>query len=237
MPKFNWKGNISAEAVKLAEHLKAEADRASEELLPKLTAEVNKEFSDWQRYEVQQMFKESVDEFYHAYVPSVYPRQGNEGSGGLYELLSSNVTGNDGLLVFNAPNYDELYDPSKMHPGRGGYDGLYQKVFVEGWHGGAEGIASEKVAKYGAHPSPGTPYYRKPVPYYKRWGRPAVQTKSAYDIMKEKMNEADKEGGWFDEMFLLTARRVFDDSPSMQGKTYRDYLQDVVKNAASEYMA
>lgn len=53
--------------------------------------------------------------------------------------------------------------------GRNGCD-IFDIVFYEGYHGGAK--------------HNGGYYYRKPYPYYKHWGSPAVQTTSVKDLFE-----------------------------------------------------
>ena len=113
---------------------------------------------------VRDIFNDVIQHFYADYEPLEYHRTES-----LYNLLQTRLS----------PNGDSLsiwFEPSEMSSFRSGYsgeDGLYDQVFRHGWHGGADTIADSKVAKYGAHPDPGVPYWRTPSPYYTHWGRQA----------------------------------------------------------------
>ena len=151
------------------------------------------EFADYQYTAIEKIFQDAVTDFYNGYTPTVYNRRGDTGSksGGLYDLFNPERN-NYGVLVLNEPLYNELFDPSMMHGGRNGADvGLYSLVFVEGWHGGAKSIDEGKTKKYGKHPSPGTPYYRKPHPYYKHWGRQAK--KESVSPYEKIVNELERD--------------------------------------------
>lgn len=120
---------------------------------------------------IHSMFDEVVQGFYSDYTPGFYDR--NES---LYEILQTELS-EDSLSI--------QFDPSKMTPFRNGYDGedgLYDQVFRRGWHGGA--------ASGEGHPSPGTPYWRTPVPYYNRWGHEAAfASLSPLDELKRRVTD------------------------------------------------
>lgn len=125
---------------------------------------------------IKEMFNDVIQEFYNDYSPETYDR--NES---LYDLLQTDTT-DSSLMVW--------FDPSKMTPFRSGYDGedgLYDQVFRHGWHGGA--------ASGEGHPSPGTPYWRTPVPYYNRWGREAaIASVSPLDNMMQRVRDYEERG-------------------------------------------
>ena len=93
------------------------------------------------------MYEETILDFYLDYTPKYYSRTGE-----LYNLLH----------IRTGKRYIEAaFNPSAI-TSRTGYsqeNGLYNTVFREGWHGGA--LHKEEML------------YRKPVPYYTSWGRPA----------------------------------------------------------------
>lgn len=156
-----------------------------------------KEFGVYQQQKITQIFNSAVQEFYDAYTPKEYNR-----TYGLYDVLDLK-TDSRGMVITSANGYLDLFDSSSLHGDRSGGD-LFQKVFMEGWHGGAESIASGKAAVWGNHPSPGTPYYRRSgfVTYpnstakrwhkYGKWGRVAVRTKSPYKIIEERLSAAEQ---------------------------------------------
>lgn len=157
----------------------------------KVTTE--KEFSDYRIGRIEKLYKEAIDRFYADYTPveSGYHRQGH-----LYNLLE---IGRDSAGVFSYIDFD----PGEMTPYRSGYrdmsgegDGLYDKVFKHGWHGGADKQSIEKdAAGKDPHPDPGTPYWRA-GPYFSVWGGPAAiaDTPPYYDF-KKTFEEADAPGG------------------------------------------
>ena len=117
-----------------------------------------REFGEYQREEIKNIFDKAVGEFYSSYSPAIYSRQY-----GLYDLLA--IPSGDGIVDYST--IDDIIDPSNLHSDRSG-GSLYEKVFEQGWHGGAESGPK--------HPSPGTPRYRKPPPRYPRWGRVAARS-------------------------------------------------------------
>lgn len=141
--------------------------------------------------DMKALFEKTIDEFYDDYKP----REGEYiRSHSLYALLRTELSlgdeeGEQGLFID--------FDPGEMSHYRNGYagdDGLYDLVFRRGWHGGADKISDEKQAKWGVHPSPGTPYYRKPKKAgYPRWGRKAERmSPSPLNRMKQYVREYEK---------------------------------------------
>ena len=126
------------------------------------------------------------------------------------------------MLVLEERKVDDMiqpwygFDDSKMSSFDTGRDrtghrtnmeenGLFDQVFVKGWHGGADRIDSGKVKyPFQAHPSPGTPYYRTPIGYYRYWGkRAAILNPSPYDRFIEYRRKAI-------ENVQPTVQKVFD---------------------------
>lgn len=165
-----------------------------------------REFGAYQQSKLAALFSEAVQEFYAAYTPSLYSRQY-----GLYETLDLKID-SDGTVLYDTAI--DLVDASKMHGDRNGGD-LFRKVFEQGWHGGAESGPDGETGK-DDHPSPGTPYYRTPHPYYRHWGQKAIQTESPLDILQRKLDHA--EGG---EMFS-TFKQIFN--------KYRDESDELVRS-------
>ena len=172
----------------LANRVLDEMNKASKDTVEKTYAE----FGMYQRDRIRQIFNDAVGNFYAAYTPTQYDR-----TYGLYDVLNISYD------RYGRVMYDEVLDllePSRMHTDRKGGD-LFQKVFMEGWHGGAERIGtSEEI--WGAHPSPGVPYYRKPgfitLPdgtrkWHKwgKWGRRSVRTVAPAAMMYNELLVAE----------------------------------------------
>lgn len=136
-----------------------------------------REFGVYQKNKITEIFNNAVDKWYLSYTPSMYER-----TYGLYDVLSLKY--NENGTVFIDDNYRSLFDPSLMHKDRHGGD-LFEKVFIEGWHGGAE--SGEDHPEIGARMGIGIPYYRTP-PHWTEWSRRARKTKSAYKIICEDIN-------------------------------------------------
>lgn len=129
-----------------------------------------KEWCTYVKSKIEELAKGVADDFYADYQPEFYERRGS-----LYRVLQIKIEDNGATLT---GSFDE--QALTFRNGYGGEDGLYDQVFRKGWHGGAGSIDPNKAAVMGEHPSPGTPYWRKPYSppgskktgYY-RWGRPA----------------------------------------------------------------
>ena len=192
----------------LIREIKGDLDKFKEQTLKVLNEEVDramddaaKEFGVYQQQKITEIFKNAVAEFYGAYTPKSYERQGRDGTGGLYNVLDLH-TDEHGMVITGPNGYQDLFDSSQMHGDRNGGD-LFNKVFMEGWHGGAESISEGKTDIWGTHPSQGTPYYRKPgfVRYpnptktkwhkYGKWGKVAKRTTAPYTIIEEKLKVAE----------------------------------------------
>ena len=135
-------------------------------------------------HNIREIFNDVVSAFYDDYASPDYTR-----SRSLYDLLVTEIGERGDYLKI-------WFDPTRMTTFRSGYDGedgLYDQVFRRGWHGGSDRISSDKIAKYGAHPKPGTPYWRTPVPFYTHWGKPAKISKiSPLDDMRRRVAEYEK---------------------------------------------
>lgn len=173
--------NIYNEKLKtlVLDDLNKETDKAKEKSY--------REFGVYQKAEIRRLFNEAVKKWYDSYEPKIYHREY-----GLYKVLDFSTSEDKyGMVSTRSQMYDELYNSSLMPTGRNGYD-LFEKVFIEGWHGGAESIAQEKEEQWGVHPNPGVPYYRTPHPKYNMWGNEAEQTESVYSIAAELISVAEK---------------------------------------------
>ena len=139
-----------------------------------------REFFPLEVKKVEELYRQVADDFYSDYSERKFykPR------GSLKNLFNIKT------------DYENLYmdfDPTKI-PSRTGYvgeDGLYNTVFREGWHGGAN--------------HEGKMLYRKPVPYYRYWGREAVRTSIS------PLDDFDKRWDKYQETeFVDDLNRIFD---------------------------
>ncbi len=158
-----------------------------------------KEFGEWQKEKVKEVFNKAISEFYGAYPDPKYERRGNTDSetGGLYALYS--LSGEDpyGAVMDFADDFSNIYDEANMHSGRKGYSGLFQLVFVEGYHGGSRSIKGGKAKVWGEHPNPGVPYWRRRgfvralgrFHKYGKWGSPAFSSTPPKTLVKEHMTK------------------------------------------------
>lgn len=108
---------------KYIEKLQARAEEAVKDAQKKAFAE----YFEVADKKIHDIYKDTITDFYNSYDRTFYkPRNG----GSLYQLLETEIE-DDGLsLDFN---------PSKIsyRNGYAGEDGLYDQVFRQGWHGGA----------------------------------------------------------------------------------------------------
>lgn len=142
-----------------------------------------REYGAIEQETLSRIFTEAVQSFYDDYTPTRHTRHRS-----LFNLLDVK-TDEYGQVLSHDSLFLDLYDRTKMTQGRKGND-LFQTVFVEGWHGGAKGIAPDLEPYWGAHPNPGIPHYRrrgwaiapgstkKRMYKYGRWGRRAEQAKT-----------------------------------------------------------
>ena len=174
------------------EEVQARAHKAIEKVMPDV-------YRDWLsliEQHVKEIFEASVDLFYYSYSPEYYQR-----SFSLYNLLKTEL-GDDYLDIW--------FEPEAMthfRSGYGGEDGLYDQVFRKGWHGGADHgdyyssySPGEEDSGYkiiiNKHPSPGIPYYRTPLQYYRYWGKPAaIAATPPLDIYRNAVDEYQHDQG------------------------------------------
>lgn len=162
------------------------------------------EYGALEKRKIEELFLNSVEDWYSAYTPIQYQRRYD-----MYNILDEK-TDEYGMAITEASGYVDMFDESRMGKDRHG-NSLFEKVFMEGWHGGAEGIDGSKEGTWGAHPSPGTPYYRKGgmIPLksgrviwhkYGKWGRKAVKTTSPAKMFADRFAAAD--AGELDDAFI-----------------------------------
>lgn len=136
----------------------------------------------------KEVFDLAVDQFYDSYTPKDYRRNYS-----LYNTIYTEVTEEKVVFGYRPENMTWMRNPTTID------NALFDQVFIRGWHGGADRIDSSKVKMWGAHPSTGTPYWRKHSVWYERgkrgtrighlveyaeWGRPASVSKpSPYEMI------------------------------------------------------
>ena len=153
---------------KLREQLKAaitvfnQGIATTKRLAKENTAERTEEFDE--------AVRQIVARFYASYEPKFYNRQRS-----LYTTFKVK------------PDYSQFDVDVEFEPGfmegshRTTNEYIFENTFVEGFHGGS---------RYGDdHPDPGTPYWRKPVPYYSEWSRPASQSFSPYQESMKRLQQ------------------------------------------------
>jgi hypothetical protein len=121
------------------------------------------------RDELNYIAESSVDAFYEDYEPSSYQRYGD-----IYNTYKITVYLDQWEVV-----YDIQYNSNfmKYHEGKQGY--LFDIVFKQGWHGGAdEGLG---------HPEPGIPWYRN-LADQGSWLCRAARSNSPYEEIEKRLD-------------------------------------------------
>lgn len=131
----------------------------------------------WNKYRKASLICEkAIDRFYQEYSPMVYNRKHD-----LYNAYNLSVK--DGEFIF------ELGSEFMKKKHRVNNEYIYEKMFKDGWHGGAHD------GPY--HPDPGKNYWRTPheddeeygiEAYSYWWAKPAVRSTSPYDSIVNQWN-------------------------------------------------
>ena len=120
--------------------------------------------------ELEETGRSVIAEWYATYEPIVYVRNRS-----LYHAFRVNLDGT---------RYSVDFEPEFLDN-----DIIFWNSFMEGYHGGAR----DGVTGLGEpHPSPGTPYWKTPIPEFTHWGRPAMRSFSPYNRMVSEMNKTIK---------------------------------------------
>lgn len=176
MGMISWNGSFESliDSVERAAKVYQEKGmKIVKEEYAKAIKDTYEEFGRYQEMIIEEIFNNAVNQFYTSYTPDFYDR-----TRGLYDVLDL-IIDKRGIVLTGMDNM-LLFDRDKMHGDRKGGD-LFHKVFIEGWHGGAES------SYRGDHPESGTPYYRKPYRYYTQWGKRAKRTESPYQIINQEL--------------------------------------------------
>lgn len=146
------------------------------EKVDKETPKIENKVLDLVENKLNEFYTISVMNFYASYPHPLYDKiYGRRNS--LYNLFKTKREGN--ILRY-------WFEPSEIPPRKGtnskyGNDFLYETVFKEGWHGGAN--------------HNGVMRYRTPIPCYTHWGREAVQAPiSPYNMFETLKQDYEKRG-------------------------------------------
>lgn len=155
----------------------------------------NKQLNIKVEKDLKKICRLGVKNFYDGYYPKYYNRT--------YDLYHAYkvVVDLDGECDWEVIYSHEFM--KKKHGMRNGVstvgnDYIFQNSFMEGVHGGAKKISSEKAVIWGEHPEPGIPYWREYHPSqiedgeipWEFWGQPAAATyPSPYTYIEEKAQE------------------------------------------------
>ncbi len=128
-------------------------------LMDSIASEINVLSAIEHERHAKECIEAGVNEFYGSYAPNLYGR-----TGGLKTFAKPEIVGSEDFVFQFGPEY-----------GSGSYDAgleyIFIKVFMLGWHGGADSGPN--------HPSSGVPYWRTPYPYYRHWGKQATKAPSS----------------------------------------------------------
>ena len=158
---------------------------------PEVIDNIYLEFGEYQQKLISDIFTEAIDHFYGSYDPFFYQR--NES---LYNILDMHP---DEYGAFMDDITDEMiFNKSNVTAFErgGGSEGLYDRVFVGGYHGGATGVDHRGDER-------GYPSYREPYPGlsektdqygpggFFRWGKPAKHSESPHDEIMMKIQSSE----------------------------------------------
>lgn len=179
---------IHARAQKIQQRITDEAQI----MIPGIKEEIFAEFGEYQQKKVEELFRSAVDSFYAAYSPEFYGR-----SYSLYDALDYQP--DEYGIIDDQIDNDSLFSAEGVTPFErgGGSQGLFELVFMEGWHGGAAGTDRRGEER-------SVPSYRTPYDRYFRWGRQAFRSESPHDIAMRKIRGAS---GMMDHEFETIAAR------------------------------
>ena len=136
----------------------------------------------------EELFHRAVWEFYGDYSPEIYTRNYS-----LYDVVEINVDVEGMTISYSGA-------PENATPFRKGGGTVFELSFMGGYHGGAasgdytvmpqsDPDDSGFTVRHTPHPSPGTPYWRTPHPWYTDWGRPAEWSIPPADVFMESKEE------------------------------------------------
>ena len=162
-----------------AQTIQRRVTEAAQDIIPGIKESVFQEFGEYQQAKVEELFRSAVDQFYAAYSPTYYDRNLS-----LYNALEFEP--DEYGIVDEQIDNDSLFSYSGVSSFErgGGSGGLFERVFMDGWHGGATGTDWRGETRT-------TPSYRTPYGFYYNWGKEAVHTESPHDIAMRKIRGAE----------------------------------------------
>ena len=184
---------------------------AAQDMIPEIKDSIFSEFGEYQQKKVEELFRRAVDEFYASYSPAYYERNYS-----LYDALEFQP--DEYGIIDDQIDSNSLFNSSQLTAFRNGdQDGLYNLVFVGGWHGGAAGTDRHGETRT-------VPSYRVPYSIYSHWGRRAVQTPSPNFLAKQKIHGAE---GMMDAEFERISARYADILTERLSKRAEDIVSEV----------
>lgn len=146
-------------------------------------AEISEKYADDLREKLNIIAESTIEDFYDDYTPSGYRRVYD-----MYNTYKINVELDEFEIV-----WDIDYDPNYMQYHGGLNDYLFDIVFMQGWHGGAD--------QGPGHPQPGIPWYRNMALINQSgenydnydphifWLRRAERSAAPYEVMIDKIDK------------------------------------------------
>lgn len=187
----------------------------------KIENEIFKEVSKQVKKDYDNIYHSCVDVYYESYEPDYYkPRKHS-----LYNMYDVIVTDDD-VEYFEDPNLSNL-------PHRVNNEYLFDKMWMEGWHGGA--TYSEKL-DYFKRPYPNgfEMAYRKPVTYQKRFKKNKKQGKGIPKYSLWSYREVAKSEP-IQEMVDKEIELYQSGESNRSGSTQKERTSEGINNVVSEY--
>lgn len=156
---------------------------------------------------LKKMFEEAVDRFYADYTPGSFWDVKDDNGGhaydrnySLYDIYKLEIT-----QANNNPDMQSFYeefDNEEMTPFRSGYngeDGLFETVFIRGWHGGATKGGTSNF------------FWRIPYPYYTMWFKSAAERAypSPYEDFTKHADEYWYGGELVEDYFSMWSKNEY----------------------------
>lgn len=151
--------------------------------------------------DLKKIARTSVDLWYESYDPIYYTRTNS-----LYKAYKVEQTSKNTITFFMGSEYmPKTHRVDSTGATRNGESYIYQTMFVEGWHGGADYISDLKIDEWGNHPMVGTPWYRTQHPSqitsdeipWKEWSNYGANwSKSPRDMIMSEIDNYETNGSY-----------------------------------------